>query len=285
MLKTTECILINHSGMEYTDCMEFSLLRFLQILLFDPNEIDDHEFSCYHVPSDAIRIHPSLVNYVKENPFIYPDALYYVKSPSGIKERCDWAKLVSFHKQFQYYRNDSAELFTNIDNIFMFLQFFCGLTPKQMGVPSQKHLYASNKTIDEYNLIFAQIGKLFSTPAKHIHITVFSQHTTIQYMTIQGSTSYISRPENTEYYQSPHNQHLYRVKRVVTKIRFCINEWYTYDWDLYEIYFDAEQDQPLHLHNRLLTGHSVIARHTTIPATRVGHMAPNEYDETVKVNL
>ena len=38
-LDTTECIMINNNGVRYTDCMEFSLLRFAHLLMADPEKI------------------------------------------------------------------------------------------------------------------------------------------------------------------------------------------------------------------------------------------------------
>ena len=38
-LDTTECIMINNNGVKYTDCMEFSLLRFAHLLMADPEKI------------------------------------------------------------------------------------------------------------------------------------------------------------------------------------------------------------------------------------------------------
>jgi hypothetical protein len=279
MLKTTECISIEHSGMNYTDCMEFSLLRFLQLLLFDPEEIEDHEYSCYHVPSDAIRIHPALLSYVTENPYIYPDALYYTTSPSGTQERCDWAKLVSFRKEFQYYRNDSAELFTNIANIFTFLELFCGLTPQQFGVSSRKELYAPKKDLARYNRIFDHIGKVFSTTKKQIRMELQSQRPVTQYMTVRQCKAFISRPENKEYDQYDHSRYPYRVNLINSVIRLSINDLYHYDWHLYELYFDADQERSLNLRNRLLTGHSVIHRHRGSVAPE-----PNIYDHEEDVD-
>jgi hypothetical protein len=47
-LETTECISINNNGKIYTDCMEFSLLRFLQIMMCDSGKVEKNgQKYCY----------------------------------------------------------------------------------------------------------------------------------------------------------------------------------------------------------------------------------------------
>jgi len=57
VLETTECIPINNGSITYTDCMEFSLLRFLQLLLYDPRQIGKDGFSFYPNMEGLIKTH------------------------------------------------------------------------------------------------------------------------------------------------------------------------------------------------------------------------------------
>ena len=45
MRKILDIISINNNNISYTDCMEFSLLRFIQLLLYDPPNIEKNGFS------------------------------------------------------------------------------------------------------------------------------------------------------------------------------------------------------------------------------------------------
>jgi hypothetical protein len=110
-LETTECIEINNNGKLYTDCMEFSLLRLIQLLLFENKEVvelDEWEYS------KNIKYNDEILEFIKKYPIIYRKAEYYLENESGIQQRSDWASLVSDRNLLDYYRNDNAELFTSI---------------------------------------------------------------------------------------------------------------------------------------------------------------------------
>ncbi len=48
---------------------------------------------------------------------IYPNADYYWYDKIAKQERVEWATYVSDKDFVDYYRNDSAELFTSVENI------------------------------------------------------------------------------------------------------------------------------------------------------------------------
>ena len=74
MLETSECIEITNNGRIYTDCMEFSLLRFLQLCTYDLDQIFTKKFSFY---PDSI-IHNELLSiFANKYPIIYQDTAFY----------------------------------------------------------------------------------------------------------------------------------------------------------------------------------------------------------------
>ena len=118
MLETCECVTINNKDRVYTDCMEFSLLRFMQILLYDDKS------SRYNPTILDIPMKDILRDYINKYNKIHIKTDYY-NTTNGIKERSDWATLVSDHNTiFDYYRNDQSELFTNVKNVLLFFNYF-----------------------------------------------------------------------------------------------------------------------------------------------------------------
>ncbi len=84
-LETTECISINNKNRIYTDCMEFSLLRFIQLLGYCPKEIGKNNYSNYNK-----KVNSGLVTeHINMYPKIYPNASYYFdkKSCGVMKEQ------------------------------------------------------------------------------------------------------------------------------------------------------------------------------------------------------
>ncbi len=134
-LETTECIPISNKDREYTDCMEFSLLRCLQMMTYDPNKVEivadelDNEdlygksYRSSYVP--VVMENPLLKPFVEEFPTIYSSAEQYLENPYGVEQRAEWAGLVSDRGDaIDYYRNDEAELFTSVANIIKFFKLF-----------------------------------------------------------------------------------------------------------------------------------------------------------------
>ena len=117
-LETTECITISNNDCEYTDCMGFSLLRFIQLLGFCPKQLNQLGYSSYSSQISTGEI----IEHINKHPKIFTSAEYYLNG--GIKERNDWSIFVSNRKFLDYYRNDNKELFTSLENI---LKFFNGL--------------------------------------------------------------------------------------------------------------------------------------------------------------
>jgi hypothetical protein len=129
-LETTECISIENNGRKYTDCMEFSLLRFLQMLTYDPTcKVEDLEQIGKHVMMSYISDmyeNLQLKEFLQEYPHIYTSRKrYHHLVKEGLAQRAAWAKLVSDRgSNLDYYRNDQAELFTSVENIIKFIRTF-----------------------------------------------------------------------------------------------------------------------------------------------------------------
>jgi hypothetical protein len=233
MLETSECIQISNSGRNYTDCMEFSLLRFLQLCTFDLKKITKDKFSFY--PDKIIR-NNLLNDFINNYPLIYPDSNFYEFSENGKKQRESWAKFVSDRDFLDYYRNDFAELFTSVKNIIKFFNGFFS-----MDLDLENHSESLNI-----------IGKKFSNDKKDISLRIKYVDKKKMYLTIKKIMEYISRPE-TDYIKLIDSPELFEVITSTTYIDITI-DGYQYQWILSEMYFS---DQNL-FENKFITGHSVI---------------------------
>ena len=233
MLETSECISIKNKGRNYTDCMEFSLLRFIQMLLFDINELTKNEYSTY--PSNILN--KELLEFIKKYPKIYQKVDKY----NNTLERQDWSIFLSDKKEFDYYRNDKAELFTNVRNILLVLNKLFNISIDNL---------IDNKT--EYNNVFTKIGNMFSTDNKKINIKIIKSDILIETMSMHNIKLYLSRPDSE--YEQLNPDSIYKVINKNTLIKIKINN-ITYKWKLYELYIDDNS-----FDNNYITGHSVIQR-------------------------
>ena len=233
MLETSECIEISNNKRIYTDCMEFSLLRFLQLCTYDSEQIITEKFSFY---PDTIIYNDLLNNYVAKYPIIYPDAAFYDLSENGKKQRETWANFVSDKDFLDYYRNDSAKLFTSVQNI---IKFFNGFFQIELDINNHQ------ESLDKISKIFSNKKKYISLKIKYI-----DKHK--MYMSIKEVMKYISRPE-TEYTKHIDNTELHEIINSKTFIDIKI-DGFNYEWVLSEMYFS---DIDL-FSNKFITGHSVI---------------------------
>jgi hypothetical protein len=233
MLETSECIEISNDGRNYTDCMEFSLLRFLQLCSYDLDQIIKNKFSFY--PNEIVK--NNLISiYTNEYPIIYPDSIFYNLSENGQKQRESWSKFVSDRDFLDYYRNDFAELFTSVENI---IKFFNGF-------------FEMNLDINNHDESLNLICKKFSNYKKNISLKIRYIDKHLMYLTIIEVMKYISRPE-TEYIEKINSYKLNEI--IYSKTYIDINiDGYDYEWVLTEMYF---YDKEL-FKNKLITGHSVI---------------------------
>ncbi len=235
MLITTECIPISNKGRNYTDCMEFSLLRFLQLCTYDNEELTKEKYSEY--PTD-INSNELLSNFINKYPKIYQTGKYYLDTKVGTEQRADWAQLVSDRDFLDYYRNDNAELFTSVTNI---IKFFNGFF--QMNLSTDEFLHQ-----DSLNLI----AEKFSNDKKNISINISVIEPKIMYDKMSGILRYISRPE-TEYKQFINSEENFEFVMSKTYLDIVI-DGFKYEWMLYEVYFT----DPTLFKNKFITGHSVI---------------------------
>jgi len=236
VLETTECIKINNNGKSYTDCMEFSLLRFIQLLLFDLDEINESNKSLY----PKIKYHDDISEFIKKYPIIYKNSEYYLEDDIGIKQRNDWATLVSDKDFLDYYRNDNSELFTSIINILKFLNGFFDLELDYNNITESLEII-SNK---------------FSLPNKKITINLEEVKNNENLMKLSDINKYISRPQTkSEIDKFKIDSNKYNVVSKKSYINININD-IEYEWMLFEMYF---KDCTL-FENKYITGHSVIIK-------------------------
>ena len=89
MLETSECVLIhNTNNISYTDCMEWTLLRFMQLMLYDQTTLIDGKMK-YVLPSEYdLKISEEINSYILKNNIIHIDTEYY-ESEKGIIERTE----------------------------------------------------------------------------------------------------------------------------------------------------------------------------------------------------
>ncbi len=232
VLETTECIEINNKGRKYTDCMEFSLLRFIQLIGFCPKQLDTKGYSQYNTKTNDNLI----CEFIKSYPNIYKSADYYLHDEDGTDEREKWSEFVSDRDFLEYYRNDQAELFTSITNI---LKFFI-------------NFYKLELDLNEYSGSLNKIANYFSTQDKKIQIKIKNTSITNKKMTMKEINNLLSRPDD-EIKQFNNILQTHMVVFTNNLIEFSIND-YNYEWSLYEVYFN---DSNL-FKNKYITGHSVI---------------------------
>ena len=238
MLETTECIEINNNGRTYTDCMEFSLLRFLQLLMYDKELLASYLQSSYFLKELHKSTHIELLQFIDMYPNIYPHALYYLSNIEGIKQREDWTKLLSDKDFFDYYRNDGAELFTSVENI---LNFFNGFFGMSLNITPEYH----QQSLDI-------IGEKFSSLTKSIRIKKSEPIIEVKQMNVECAMRYLSRPD-FEYIKYIDDKTKHNVCFKITKLFIWIDN-YSYCWNLTEVYFENSEL----FENKFLTGHSVI---------------------------
>lgn len=230
VLETTECIIIDNNGKIYTDCMEFSLLRFIHMLHYEPSDLSFFGYSNY---KNIESCKDYLLDFIKKYPLIYPKANYYLKE-DGTIERNEWATFVSDKDFLDYYRNDKAELFTSVENI---IKFFNGF-------------YNMDLDIDNQQLSLNSIAEYFTTENKKISLKINNNSKNQILLYMSDFMCYISRPE-TEYCLD--DPTIYKVIDSKTSIYIKINDD-EYLWMLSEMYIS---DSDTHK-NKYITGHSVI---------------------------
>jgi len=237
MLETTECIPIKTRDREFTDCMEFSLLRFLHFIFYSTSEIKNHGFSKYNIFPDnpLIQIHPDLSIWIKEHPVIYKSSSYYHQI-EGIQERNDWAHFISDRPYFNYYRTDTAELFTNLHNIIIFCKELLG-----MNLDLKEDVNENIRFIEKYIKNYSK---------KDIKLYIDEEENSTTNMSIGKIKSLISKPQlDIQLLDQP----TYKVNSKHTILYFSVNS-HTYEWNLYEVYFTNKNI----VSNHFITGHSVI---------------------------
>lgn len=283
MLQTTECLPINNFGKEYTDCMEFSLYRFLHILFFNPEEIRSNGNSKYDFRFGLPKLHNSLQSFIRKYPIIYQLSSHY---RSNIQERQDWAIFLSNRKCFNYYRNDGAELMTNLSTIFSFLQYFFNIPLQPIPIDYSTFLIPS-EDLPEFSLTFPSkedtkpekvekeekesslmamkeiiqtnfqiISEIFSTPEKLLKMEISSHEVDVRKWSWNVICNNLTRPDR-EYRRLrgiyDYSDMMHVIYSNMT-IDILINEQVAYQWYLTEVYLLREDI----VKNRFITGHSVI---------------------------
>jgi len=227
-IETSECITIHNRGRVYTDCMEFSLLRFLHMLSMDVASMHRTGRSGYSLRT---KVNEKLRKFIKMFPTIERKVDNYLTSD----ERSKWATTVSDQIGIDYYRNDGAELFTSVANIFNFLRVFLSFKVEESLSMQQK---------------FDRICGFFSTKSKKIRMSVGNLESKKERKKLRYVTALISRPSCSEYQQ--HLDDTYTVVTRKTEIVIQINAG-KYVWHLWEVFFEEGC-----FANNFITGHSVI---------------------------
>lgn len=219
-LETGECIMINSNNRTFTDCMEFSLLRFTQLMMVT----DDYKY-----PSNITNKY--LMNHINKYPNIYKSIDKYYDN----NERSDWALNVSDKDFFDYYRNDKAELFTSIINIMKYLQYYMDI----------------DVNYDNFQETFNNVAMKFSKSDRNISIDIEKVTVNKSKMNMKNIIDYISRPYDDEYDDMIDEDFIVIDRNSVIKI-YINDDIYT--WNLWEKYIDSKY-KPF---NKFITGHSVI---------------------------
>ena len=243
-LETTECIEVDNFGKHYTDCMEFSLLRFIQMIFSSEKEINEELSSKYHIDlnHDLIEVHPDLQSYIERFPKIYKDGKYYLEG-EGAKEREEWAKFVSNRTYFQYYRPDAAELFTNLYNIIMICKELLGMK-LDLKDSEPDNIRIISKIISEYK------GCKFK-------INIEDEVITTTYLPPKKILLFVSKTQpDFETLDKPKYSVITKqtVLHIMIENTIQKESYYEYNWNLYEVYF---KDEGI-VSNKFITGHSVI---------------------------
>jgi len=236
-LETTECIEITNKNRTYTDCMEFSLLRFIQMLAHCPKQLEQFGSSDYSSPINSGPVG----EFIKTHGKIFPSANYYLdkKSP-GVTERADWAEFVSDRDFLHYYRNDSAELFTSVTNI---IRFFNGFYQMDLGFDE-----------DDFDTSLDSIAKYFTTDNVKVSMEIVDRDKNVRDLPIKDICRMISRPDD-EFSAHTFDKRICSMHTINTTIQLEINKL-TYYWTLTEVFL--KDSEPIEFTNKYITGHSVI---------------------------
>lgn len=241
MLKIPECIQIINNGRKYKDCMEFSLLRFLQLCTCDPKQITYYNFSSYPI---EISSNPMLKDFIIGFPTIFPNSEFYSDTKSGFRQRYKWVELLSNKPFFDYYQNDKSELFTSVENI---IYFFNGFFHMNLDI---KNLQQS------LNLI----GENFSNQNKIIILKINGIEKSILNLNMNEIIKLVSRPQiDPDYIKELNSNKIYQVISKTTFIDMYI-DGYDYQWVLTQVYFA----NPNLFNNSFITGHSIILNYPNV---------------------
>ena len=226
VLEISECIPIVNKKRCYTDCMEFSLLRFTQLLLYDIKEINSgYSYYPKNIKNNELR------EFFEKYPKIYQSMEFY----DNTNERQDWSIFVSDRDFFDYYRNDNAELFTNIRNILLYFNNFFKL----------------DLDLNKEQESLQTIANKFSSKNKKIEIEIKHKLEKHQEMKMKDIMLLLSRPDD-EYLNFINKKYIIIEKKTILGIK--INN-ISYDWNLIEIYFANKCFK-----NNFITGHSIIKK-------------------------
>ncbi len=267
MLETTECIPIKNQGRNYTDCMEFSLLRFLHIIFCSEDEIsqkgnstwvtqpvtqpdegsnegsnEENEGSDLENMISRITISPDLNEWIRTHPKIYKKSSYYLEGSDdeelklGAKEREEWSQFVSDREYFEYYRTDGAELFTNIRNIIIMCKELLGMNLNLEDSEPENLRIISNS--------------LSHHTGKNIKLCIGYKEKDILNMPLSRILNFISKPQ-PDINELPVSSYKVLNKRTILHLTVGSD---VYNWNLYEVYFTKEDL----VSNKFITGHSAL---------------------------
>lgn len=256
MLETSECVLIhNTNNRSYTDCMEWTLLRFMQLMLYDQTTLIDGKMK-YVLPSEYdLKISEEINSYILKNNIIHIDTEYY-ESEKGIIERTEWVKLMSDHQNlFDYYRNDKAELFTNVFNIILFCEHFFGIKCNEENdftetLSTESDDFFHKNIQQSFNVIAEYFTSL---TGKNISFQILNINKK-KYELTMGELCRLLSKEDEKLTDPKIRRKIFSANNKTTNIQIEINQE-KYLWTLMEYYLDHKYAE---FKNKFITGHSVI---------------------------
>ena len=108
-----------HRAIQFTDCMEISLLRMIQSFFTNLNDstLLDLDFLRTRIKN------PDLLRFFEAHQDVMP-SLWFRKDSSGLETRVEWASLLSNQASFQYIIHDRYELLSSLPNLIHFFETF-----------------------------------------------------------------------------------------------------------------------------------------------------------------
>jgi len=179
MLETIrECLITLDNQISYTDCMEISLLRFIQLLFINTDLEENQETYTFNFSKlNQSNIHPELLFFLERNNIIYKTKIDFENK--GYDLRRNWCLFLNNRQIFEYIKENKYEVRSSFRNLVSFCNYFLKLD-------------LENNTEYEPNYLFQILLNKFELNNFTINAIVFSYEN-------KYKDSYISDEEITIY--------------------------------------------------------------------------------------